>query len=106
MIWICDKPWQVIYVPKHDRQLMRSDGTFTIGVCDNNAKTIFISNNLSRKMHDKCLLHELCHAFIFETGICFDVDTEELVCDFIASNGRNIIETADMILSFIDRMVA
>lgn len=38
---------------------------------------------------------------MFSYGIFVDIETEELICDFIASNGREIFEIADELFRVI-----
>ena len=47
--------WQVQYKNSNSGELKRSDGTISLGVTDNNAKTIYINNRLSDDMFDKVL---------------------------------------------------
>ena len=49
-------------------------------------------------MLTKVLTHEICHAFCFSYGILLDMDTEEIIADFLATYGRDVIELADDIL--------
>lgn len=81
--------------------LMRSDGTYTLGVTDNNLKTVFISDSLNDKLFDKVLCHELCHVFTFENGCNMDIEIEEIVADFMSLYGRRIVECADKILNHL-----
>jgi hypothetical protein len=69
-----------------------------LGACDNEAKIIYINEKLHGKMKDKVLCHEITHAYIFEYGCSMDVETEEIIADFISLYGRQIIYTVDDVL--------
>lgn len=91
--------WDLKHVHPNSNSLMRSDGTITLGVCDNNLKTVFINNRLSEYMFDKVLCHELVHVYCFEYDIHLPIDTEEIIADFMSLYGRKIIYLADSIMS-------
>lgn len=90
--------WRIKDVSPNDPNLMRNNGTFSLGVCDNNQKCIFINRNVDNYRYKHILTHELVHVFAFEYGLKIPIDLEEEVCNFVASYGRNIIEIADMLL--------
>lgn len=91
--------WNIKLVPSYSFMLKRSDGVFTLGVTDNNFKTIFINNELYGRMFEKVLCHEIVHTFCFSYGCNFDIDTEELIADFLATYGRDVFKVADVVLS-------
>ena len=105
-ITINNQIWTILNVRPTSSDLLRSDGTITLGVCDDTVKTIFIANNLSREMYDKVLCHELTHAFAFEYDYYMPIDTEEIVADFMSLYGREIINIADEIMNLLTRRVA
>lgn len=45
--------WIIEFVSSSDYNLMRSDGTYTIGVCDDETKTIYINKNLNNNYLQK-----------------------------------------------------
>lgn len=98
--------WRLQFVRPSSEHLKRSDNSRTIGVTDNNLKTVFISDNLSDYMLNKCLCHELVHVFSFENDCSYDIQTEEIIADFLSLFGRDIIYLADEILGNILSMVA
>ena len=83
--------WRVILVSPNDPMLLRLDGTWTIGACDDDLKTIYISENLDDFMIRKVLSHELTHAAMFSYNVELTLDQEELFADLIATYGREII---------------
>lgn len=90
-----NKEWELVFVKPSSRQLMRSDGSITIGMTDNNTKTVYINNRLNGALTDKVICHELTHVFAFEFGYYMPIETEEIVADFMSLYGRNIIYLLD-----------
>ena len=87
--------WRIKLVRPDYPLLMRPDGTFSIGVCDDNYKVICISNQLHGRIFQEVLCHEIVHAAMFSYNIFLDHDTEELVANIFAKYGYEIINLAD-----------
>lgn len=83
---------------------MRSDGSITLGMTDNNVKTVFVNNRLNDYMTDKVICHELTHVFAFEFDYYMDIETEEIVADFMSLYGRNIILLLDDLIKVLRRI--
>ena len=66
---------------------MTSQGTYTLGACDNNLKTIYISDNLNDKYIKRVLSHELTHAAMFSYNIYLNYEQEEVLADLFATYG-------------------
>lgn len=98
--------WKLEFVRPTSKHLVRSDMSRTIGVSDNNIKTVFIADNLSDFMVDKVLCHELVHVYSFENNCDIPIDVEEIIADFMSLYGRNIIYLADNIMNDVLRRVA
>lgn len=98
--------WLLEFVRPTSKHLVRSDMSRTIGVSDNNVKTVFIADNLSDSMIDKVLCHELVHVYSFENNCDIPIDVEEIIADFMSLYGRNIIYLADNIMNDVLRRVA
>jgi Zn-dependent peptidase ImmA (M78 family) len=96
---INNKNWKLVRLNASDDRLKRSDGISVLGVCDNNTKTIYINQNLQGKLLDRVILHEITHVFCFEYGLNLDIAAEEILCDFMATYGREVIAVVDNILS-------
>lgn len=96
--------WQVSFVNPSNNNLKRSDNSITLGMTDNNTKTIYINNKLSDYMTDKVLCHELCHVFAFEHDYYMPIETEEIVADFMSLYGREIIYLLDDLLKILRRI--
>lgn len=98
MFQVANKNWNLSLVEPFNDNLMRSDGVYTLGVTDNNVKTVFLNNRLRGKMLDKVLCHEITHVFCFEYNLSLPIETEELIADFLATYGREVFDVADDIL--------
>ena len=88
-------------VPPFDPSLSTADGNFTIGVCDDEEKTIYVANNLSKFLLKKVLCHELVHAAMFSYNIDLTIEEEELIADLIATHGNEIIQNTEQIFKKI-----
>lgn len=98
--------WNIKFVNSNNTNLRRSNNTYTLGVTDNNDKTIFLSNQLSGYMLNKVLCHELTHVFCFEYDYCVNLKTEEIIADFMSLYGKDIVLIADDIMnSFLRRLI-
>lgn len=75
--------------------LYRSNGTLSIGSCDNNTKTIYINDNISNFQFKKVLCHEITHAAMFSYDIHLDEREEEVFADLLATYGEEIITIAN-----------
>lgn len=97
--------WYVKFVPSYDDSLRRSDGSIAIGMCDNNAKTIYINETLSGKLLKKVLCHEITHAAMFSYDIDLTLEQEEVVANLIASYGEEIVQITDTIFNKLRREI-
>lgn len=91
MFNINGEDWEVLLVSSNHPKLKRSDGTYTIGACDDTTKTIYIDDNLNSFYTKKVLCHELTHAAMFSYNIDLTYQQEELLADLIATYGQEII---------------
>lgn len=104
MFSVNGKEWNLRLVEPYSDMLKRSNGTYTLGVTDNNLKTIFLSNRLSGYMLDKVLCHELCHVYCFENDCSFDIQTEEIIADFMSLFGKDIIYMLDDLIAILKKV--
>ena len=98
MFTINNKMWDLVKVSRHSAMLQRSDGSKTVGMTDRNTQTVYLADHLRGKFLDRVLCHELCHAFCLSYNVYMDIDTEEIVADFLATYGREVFEIADRLL--------
>ena len=90
-----NQEWDLVFVKPNSKNLMRSDGSITIGMTDNNKKTVYVNNRLNEYLTDKVICHELTHVFAFEFDYFMDIQTEEIVADFMSLYGRRIVYLLD-----------
>lgn len=93
--------WKLKFVKSSSKNLIRSDGTRTFGVTDNNVKIVFMADNMSEHMEDKVLCHELTHVHAMEYDYYMPIEVEEIVADFMSLYGRSIIYLADELMNYI-----
>ena len=79
--------------------LYRSDGSLSIGACDNSEKAIYLNEELPLNKLKKVLCHELTHAAIFSYVVDLILQQEELLADLLATYGQEIISTTNKIFS-------
>ena len=84
--------WFLEIVPSYSPHLHRSDGSVTIGMCDNEHQTIYIDESLHGPLLKKVLCHELAHAAMFSYGVDLTIEQEEIVADIVATYGQEIIK--------------
>ena len=80
--------WRVEFTNPYNPALQQLDNTYTIGMCDNNTKTIYLADFLEGDMLKKVLCHEIVHAAMFSYNIILTIDQEELLADIIATYRR------------------
>ena len=97
MFTINDEEWSILIVPPSHYGLQRHDGTYAIGVCDDNEKTIYISEGLNPKLMKQVLSHEITHAAMFSYNVDLSLENEELLADLIATYGQEIIHITNKI---------
>ena len=90
-----NQEWQLLFVNPSNSNLKRSDGSITIGMTDNNTRTVYINNRLSDYMTNKVLAHEICHVFAFSFDYSMPIEVEETVADFFSLFGRDMIYLLD-----------
>lgn len=69
MININGEEWRVKLVSPFHPSLLRSDYGYSLGVCDDTLKTIYINSELNQEYIEKVLCHELTHAAMFSYNI-------------------------------------
>ena len=97
-IRVNDTLWHIQFKKPTSSELRRSDGTISLGVTDNTTKTVTIADNVSDYMANKILCHELCHVASFSYNLNIDIQTEEIIADFLSTYGREIFDIADDLL--------
>ena len=98
-----NQEWQLLFVNPSNSNLKRSDGSITIGMTDNNKKTVYINNRLNEYLTDKVICHELTHVFAFEFDYFMPIETEEIVADFMSLYGRRIVYLLDDLVRILKK---
>lgn len=101
MININGEEWKIVLVYPFHPALKRSDQGYTLGVCDDVVKTIFINNELNEKYIEKVLCHELTHAAMFSYNIELTLEQEEILADLIATYGQEIVYITNLVFKRI-----
>lgn len=89
--------WRILFVSSWHSALLTDQGFYTLGVCDDDSKTIYVSLNLSKAKLKKVLCHELVHAAMFSYNIDMSLEQEEMVADLIATFGHEIIRNTNKV---------
>lgn len=97
MFHLNGETWLVYLVSPGHPTLMRSDGSVSLGTCDDTTKTIYIDKSLSCAMVRKVLAHEVAHAAMFSYNIDLDYMQEELFAMLIDTYGQEIISLTNYV---------
>ena len=101
MIIINDEFWGLLAVSANHPKLLRSDGTYSIGSCDDETKTIYINHSLKGDLLKKVMCHEITHAAMFSYNIDLSYEQEELVADLIATYGEEVVNITNLMFNKI-----
>jgi hypothetical protein len=61
--------WRIVAVSPSDPALRKTNGHYTIGMCDDNTKSIYVAMNLPLDLLKKVLCHEIVHAAMFSYNV-------------------------------------
>lgn len=101
MFIINGEQWKVVFVDPRHPALLKPNGDFAIGACDDFSKTIFLSNNLSGDFLKRVLCHEITHAIMFSYNITMPLQQEELFAELMAAFGEEIVNITNILFSYI-----
>lgn len=90
--------WKIQWVNPNNKNLIRSDGTFTVGMTDWNDRCIYLANKLRGAFLRKVMAHELCHCFCFSYDIYMPIEEEERLADWISLYGTELIYLLDRLM--------
>ena len=99
MINVNGEDWRVLLVYPSHKKLLKTDGSYALGVCDDVDKAIYINQNLEETKMRRVLAHELTHAAMFSYNINFTIEQEELLADLIATYGQEIVHMTNLIFN-------
>lgn len=103
MFTINHEIWVIKFMQPYDEIFRMDNGEFTIGVCDDNTKTIYLSNLLRGEKLKQVLCHEIVHAAMFSYNVELDYEQEELLANLIAIYGKEIVQITDNIFKRLSR---
>lgn len=107
MFIINGEAWNVVLVSPNHPALQRSDGSYTLGMCYDDNKIIYMNIELQDAplLFKKVLCHEITHAAMFSYNVDLDYSQEELVADLISTYGDEIIEVTNRIFYHLRSMI-
>ena len=104
MFYINGISWKIKFTHPLDSVFIREDGSYTVGMCDNNNKTIYLASDLKGSMLKKVLCHEIVHAAMFSYGVYLSLDQEEVIADIIATYGSEIINITNKVFKKLQKI--
>ena len=103
MFTINNRKWKIHFVSPQHPMLLDNENEYTLGACDNDTKTIYISDILDNEKAWQVLCHEITHAAMFSYNIDLCLEQEELLADLIATYGYEIIDMTNTIFKKLKR---
>lgn len=91
MVNINGEKWKILLVSPNHPALLTPHHTYTLGCCDDDVKTIYLSDDLNPNYLKKVLCHELVHACMYSYNIDLNDYQEEVLADLIATYGQEIM---------------
>lgn len=92
--------WQIAYVSSGNPVLKKPNGIYTFGVTDLDTQTVYISDRLSGALLKRVVAHEICHCFVFSYGLHWDINDEEMLCDFVSKYAEEIVDNLYEVLEY------
>lgn len=99
MFTINNEQWYIQFCSVHHPMLIRSDGSLSVGACDDASKTIYLNGNLHGDFLKRVLCHEITHAAMFSYNVELSVEQEEILAELIATYGEQIIEITNVLFN-------
>lgn len=97
MFEINNETWYIKFTVPENPIFLMKNGQYTIGVCDDDTKTIYIANYLEGDLLRHVLCHEIVHASMFSYNVNLNESQEELLAELIATYGAEIINITNKI---------
>lgn len=95
--------WRILFVNPNYVTLLKPNGDFAIGACDDYTKTIYLSNTLYGDHLKKVLCHEITHAAMFSYNVSLSLAQEELIAELMATFGEEIIDITNILFDYLKR---
>ena len=93
--------WRVLFVDEKHAALLKPNGEFAIGACDDYSNTIYLSKNLSGELLKQVLCHEITHAMMFSFHIKMPLQQEELFAELMATFGEEVVKITNILFSYL-----
>ena len=93
--------WNIVWVNANSSDLMRSDGSITVGMTDFNTKSVYLSNKLKGSFLRRVMAHELCHCFCFSYDVYMPIEEEERLADWISLYGTELVYLLDDLMGTV-----
>jgi hypothetical protein len=103
MFSINGEQWRLLFVPSNHVALLKPNGKFAIGACDDYTKTIYLDKSLTGDYLKKVMCHEITHAAMFSYNISLSLQQEELIADLMSTFGDEIIDITNMLFNYLKR---
>ena len=103
MFSINGEQWRLLFVPQNHVALLKPNGKFAIGACDDYTKTIYLDKSLTGDYLKKVMCHEITHAAMFSYNISLSLQQEELIADLMSTFGDEIIDITNMLFDYLKR---
>lgn len=103
MFSINGEQWRVLFVRSNDVSLLKPNGAFAIGACDDYTKTIYLDENLRGDYLKKVLCHEITHAAMFSYNVALSLAQEELIAELMSTFGDEIVEITNILFNYLKR---
>ena len=103
MFSINGEQWRLLFVPSNHVALLKPNGKFAIGACDDYTKTIYLDKILTGDYLKKVMCHEITHAAMFSYNISLSLQQEELIADLMSTFGDEIIDITNMLFNYLKR---
>lgn len=103
MFSINGEQWRLLFVPSNHVALLKPNGKFAIGACDDYTKTIYLDKSLTGDYLKKVMCHEITHAAMFSYNISLSLQQEEIIADLMSTFGDEIIDITNMLFNYLKR---
>lgn len=103
MFTINGEQWQILFVPERDAALLKPNGSFAIGACDDYTRTIYLNKTLRGAFLKKILCHEITHAAMFSYNVSLTLAQEELIAELMCTFGEEIIDITNILFEYLKR---
>ena len=99
MLTFNKEQWQILFVEPSSKFLIKPNGTYAIGACDDRTKTIYLNNTLTGRYLKRVLCHEITHAALFSYNITMSLQQEELIANIMSIFGAEIIKVTNIVFN-------